>query len=463
MTVFIKEMTMAEIASTVKGKIQGPANGKICGITTDSRDSGKGIMFIALQGARADGHNFIPDAIKRGAECALAERMIEGYEDKIILCDNVLASLGILAAKHKEKIAPTTVAVTGSTGKTTTKEFIYSVLAEKYYTHKSEGNHNNEIGLPMSVMTLANHHKAAVYELAMSARGEISYLSNIVKPDIAVITNIGSMHIENLGSREAIRDAKMEICDGLKVGGKLILNGDEPLLSGVEGAYYVALHNPDADLIISNIIEGEHGSAFDITIRGDKVESVVIPSLGEHNVFDAAIAYAVGILLGMGESEIRRGLLNFSNTGMRQNIYFVGNIKIIEDCYNAGPESMRAALNVLNNISERNGGRSVAVLGEMLELGEYAEMFHREIGASVVKSKVKHLYAIGKNAKYIVDGAIEKGMPVENVKFFENPDNFEEIANEIARNSRSGDNVLFKASRALMLERVIEEFKKKFE
>jgi len=463
MTVFIKEMTMTEIASEIKGKITPSASGKVCGITTDSRDAGKGMMFIALKGQRVDGHDFIPDAIKRGAECALSERLIEGYEDKIILVDNTLAALGLLAQKHKEKINPTTVAVTGSVGKTTTKEFIYSVLAEKYYTHKSEGNHNNEIGLPMSIMSLAPHHKAAVYELAMSQRGEISYLSNIVKPDIAVITNIGSMHIENLGSREAIRDAKMEICDGLKKGGKLILNGDEPLLAGIEGAYYVAFKNPNADLIISNIIEGEHGSAFDITIRGDKIESVVIPSLGEHNVFDAAVAYAVGILLGMSESEIRRGLMNFSNTGMRQNIYFVAGIKIIEDCYNAGPESMRAALNVLNNISERNGGRAVAVLGEMLELGEYAEAFHKEIGAAVVKSKVKHLYAIGKNAKYFVEGAVEKGMPIENISYFENPDDYEIIAKEIKKNLRPLDNILFKASRALMLERVIGEFKKLLE
>lgn len=370
-----------------------------------------------------------------------------------MLCTpDTVRALGKIAAAHKRRIDPITVGVTGSNGKTTVKEMIYSVLSEKWKTHKSGGNHNNEIGLPMSLLSLEPDCRAAVYEMGMSERGEIAYLTGIVRPDIAVITNIGNMHIEQLGSREAIRDAKMEIREGLRPGGTLILNGDEPLLAGVAGAYYVALNNPDADLLVKNIISGENGSAFDLERGGETVESIVVPAFGEHNVYNAAVAYAVGIHLGLGEFEIRRGLMNYRPESLRQQITVRKGVTLLEDCYNAGPESMRAALGVLAGMVKRSGGRGIAVLGDMKELGSYSEGFHREVGRLTAACGVKILFTVGEEAEALAEEAKKAGVPI--VESFSARDGSEKIAEALVCQLRTGDRVLFKGSRAMHLETV---------
>jgi UDP-N-acetylmuramoyl-tripeptide--D-alanyl-D-alanine ligase len=351
------------------------------------------------------------------------------------------------------------VAVTGSIGKTTTKEFIYAVLSEKFPTLKTEGNHNNQIGLPMTLLSLSHEHKAAVVELGMSAKGEIQYLSQMAAPNIAVITNIGTSHIEKLGSREGIRDAKLEITAGLQSGRALILNGDEPLLAGIPGATYVGAKNRQSDVFVDNIITGENGSAFDLTIKGEKVESLVIPAVGEHNVMNAAIAYTVGVYSGMGEFEIRRGLRAYKTTGMRQNIYENGGRVILEDCYNAAPESMLASLKVLSDISTAKKLRPVAVLGDMRELGFYSREGHTCVGNAVANLSISLLFTFGKEAKVIAEAAIEQGMDRGSVFSFEDISNTEAIVAALKEKTGKGDMILFKGSRAVAMERLIEKIK----
>ena len=422
-------------------------------ITTDSRIKASYSVFIALVGEKFDGHDYVDKAFENGAVCAVVERLPENKEGTYILVDDTKKALGMIAKAYKNKLSPLTVAVTGSVGKTTTKEFIYAVLSEKYKTLKTEGNFNNDIGLPMTLLGLSPENDAAVLEMGMSHFGEIEYLSKIASPNIAVITMIGRSHIENLGSREGIRDAKLEIRKGLQHDGILILNGDEPLLEDINGAIYVAEKNKFADYVIDNVIEGENGCAFDLLYNGERVESLTIPAVGRHNVMNAAFAFAVGIAAGVGEFEIRRGLMSFRNTGLRQNIYESHGKTIIADCYNAAPESVKASLKVLSDIAERKGARKIAVLGDMKELGAYSAQAHVEVGTEVAANKIDVLFTFGMLAADIAAAASKYG--VKNIFVFEEGE-YREIAEAIKENTADGDVILFKGSRVMALEKVIE-------
>ncbi|MBQ2686287.1 MAG: UDP-N-acetylmuramoyl-tripeptide--D-alanyl-D-alanine ligase [Clostridia bacterium] len=455
MKVYVKgSLTVEELAKMCGGKIVGSTDKKITAITTDSRDICSGALFVAIKGEHFDGNNYLNAAHESGAVCSLAERVPDGFSGCAIVCESTKIALGKIAKAYKDRISPLTVAVTGSVGKTTTKEFIYAVLSEKYKTLKTEGNFNSDIGLPMTLLGLSEDDSAAILEMGMSAKGEIEYLSKIASPRIAVITNIGTSHIGLLGSREAIRDAKLEIREGLFKDGTLILNGDEPLLAGIDGATYVSFENEDADYYISGIVEGENGTAFDLSTKGNKYESVLIPTVGEHNVLNAAYAFAVGSAAGLGEFEIRRGLLKYKSADMRQQIYNKGGKVILEDCYNASPESMIAAIKVLSGIASRKGGRKVAVLGDMRELGSYSREEHRKVGAAVAAYSIDLLFTIGKDAKEIAESALYFGLEKENVYVFEDIDDVERIGKAIADVTGPSDVILFKASRAVALERV---------
>ncbi len=452
--------TALQIAKTVGGKLLGDGNSTARTLTTDSREVTPGALFVAIRGENADGHAYIGKAADLGASCILCDRMPEQLPScPLIVAEDSVKALGRLAAANKRQIAPLTVAITGSIGKTTTKEFVAAVLSEHYKTLKTPGNFNNHIGLPLTMLSLENSHRAMVVEMGMSARGEIEYLSSLACPKIAVITNIGTSHIEHLGSREGIRDAKMEIVTGMEQGGALILNGDEPLLADIPGAYYVSLKNPAAQFYISHIEQSVHGSAFDLTVGGELYESIVIPVIGEHNVLDAAYAFAVGSLVGMGEYEIRRGLMNFRQTGMRQNLYAIGDFWVLEDCYNAAPESMQAALKVLSQVAADKGGRKIAVLGEMRELGSYSAAGHRTAGRAAAGEQVDLLITFGREARYIAEGALEAGLHRASILQFDSTDHPEAPAAALREILRPGDTVLFKASRAVALERVIAGLK----
>jgi len=443
-------------------------------ISSDSRKIPNDAVFAAVRGENFDGNDFVNAAFENGAEAALCERCPDAPKGDVIVVENTLAALGKMGRAVRRDIDPLTVAVTGSVGKTTTKEFIHAVLSQKYNTHKTEGNLNTEIGLPFTLFGLTHAHNALVVELGMDHAGEIERLSKIAEPDIAVITNIGHSHIENLGSREGIRDAKLEIIKGLREGGKLVLNGDEPLLAGIEGAIYVGCENPNCDVLIEDIIETEEGSIFNLvlgrtygynmrSVAGSRhVDNIEIRTHGKHNVFNAAIAYAVGELAGLSSDEIRAGLLNFKNTGMRQNIYEIKNgVTVIEDCYNASPESMEASLSVLSKVTagkrkENKKARAVAVLGRMLELGDYSLEGHKRAGRAAARNKADILVVFGNGAEGIIEGAKEEGFDEKNIYFFPDINDPKAPAEKLREILREGDTVLFKASNIIRLARVIE-------
>ncbi len=448
--------TVQAIASAVGGVLYNGMNRTVTAVTTDSREVVPGMMFVAIRGESADGHDYIEKAVAQGAACILCDKRPARLPGCPTICaDDSVMALGRFSAAYKRKVAPTTIAVTGSIGKTTTKEFIYAVLSQRFQTLKTPGNFNNQIGLPLTMLSLAEDDRALVVEMGMSSRGEISHLSRLANPKIAVITNIGTSHIEHLGSREGIRDAKMEVVAGMDSGSVLILNGDEPLLADVPGAVYVSRHNPAAQFYISAVEQSDHGSAFDLIANGELCESIIIPAIGEHNVLDAAYAFAVGRVLGMGEYEIRRGLMTFRQTGMRQNLYPVDDFWVLEDCYNAAPESMRAALKVLCSVAEAKNGRKLAVLGEMRELGAYSDEGHQRTGIAAAAAGLDLLITFGPMATMIAEGAVLAGMPTEKVHVYEDLDKPEEVGKCLVSYLQSGDTVLFKASRAVALERVI--------
>lgn len=456
-------LTIERLAAFAGGTIYGEADLSMTayGISIDSRTVKKGDAFIALSGERFDGHDFLTAAANAGAVFAVVEHVPNDCTIPCIVVDDTRRALGRIAHSYKQFFRPISVAVTGSVGKTTTKQFIYSVLDTKYKTNETKGNHNNEVGLPLTLLGLTAVHKALVVEMGMNHKGEISALSKMAEPDISVITGIGTSHIENLGSREAIRDAKMEIIDGMKSGGILILNGDDPLLRDVKAEgickIYIGIENEDCVYNAENIRIFDEHMLFDIRLHdGDIMTDVRINVIGRHNIYNALVACVCGILLGVPEEKIRYGLLNFSPAEMRQHIEERDGITVIEDCYNASPESMSAGLDVLCHTAKRKGLRPVAVLGDMLELGSVSKEAHFDLGNEAARRGVKQLVTFGKAARDIAEGALAAGMKKEMITIIEDTDDVDRAASEIKAVIKKGDAVLFKASRAMALERVIK-------
>ena len=430
------------------------------GISTDSRSAKPGDAFFALRGENFDGHRFIPAAEKAGCVFAVVEYVPDNCSIPCILVKNTTEALGRFARSYKNLFSPITLAVTGSVGKTTTKQFIFSVLETKLATNVTKGNFNNEIGLPLTVLNLNADHGALLLEMGMNHKGEISYLSHIAEPDIAVITNIGSSHLENLGSREGIRDAKMEIVDGMKKGGVLILNADEPLLADVAAKdiskIYIGIENENATYRAVNVRMNDDHMLFDLRMRRtDIMKDLRVNVIGRHHIHNALTAAVCGMLLGIPEESIRLGLLNFTPADMRQSISEKNGMTVIEDCYNASPESMRAGLNVLCHTAKIGSRRPVAVLGDMKELGDVSAEAHFGVGKYAAECGISQLITFGSAAVGIARGAIENGMPEQNVLIIEDSANAENAAALLKPVLRENDAVLFKASRAVALERLI--------
>ena len=462
-------LTMSELAKICGGMLclaggQDNRDLPFNTVCTDSRETERGSLFVALDGERVDGHNYIGAALERGGECVLCERIPDTLNDRryvALVVNDTLRAVGELAKAYDRRMHHKKVAITGSVGKTTTKEFVAAVLSEHLRLHKTEGNYNSTLGMPLSLLTMTNETQVSVLEMGMSNFGEIEYLSRIAEPDIAIITNIGSSHMEYLGSRENICKAKLEIVKGLKSDGLIFLNGDEPLLRNrdeLEGrnCRYVGFSEA-CDIRAINIKEGLEKTVFDITYDGKTVESVSIPILGKHYVYAALFAYAIGINMGLDEDVIARGLNNFRSVGMRQTVFNIGDITIIQDCYNASPESMKASIGVLHNLVRQRGyGRMTALLGDMYELGVCSDAAHESVGLDFARRGGSALYTFGQLASTIADGAALGGMQNENI--FRNLDiSRPEISGEMLINTlMPGDALLVKASRGVRAERVIE-------
>ena len=454
------------------GTQMGEAEGNVEFVCTDSREVDGKTMFVVTVGERVDGHDYMLAAAKNGCRFFLCQRVPEElensrYEYAAIVVDDSVKALAKIAEGYLDTLKMKKVAVTGSVGKTTTKEFIYAVLKDSFKTHKTKANHNSTIGMPMSMLEASNENNAAVIEMGMSGFGEIELMSNTAKPDIACITNIGSSHLELLGSRENICRAKLEIISGMS-GGTVILNGDEPLLEnadvGENRRIFVGVENKNCDVLAANLRYCDEGSVFDI-VCGDKIYSdVEISVIGKQFVYASLFAFAVGRELGMSAENIISGLKNFENADMRQNIYEVGGITIIEDCYNASPESMRAAIDVLKTLSKsKKGSRMTALLGDMRELGENSKSFHREVGVYFGQKGGKILMTMGMLARDIAFGAHEGGLLEKNVYVTTDYNNVERIGDTLLDILREGDILLVKASRAVGAERIVGYIKSKLE
>ncbi len=445
-------LTLSEIASAVNGTLRGNGDRRVSGVSTDSRKIESDEMFIALRGERFDGHDFIPSL--RG-KCAAVLTEEEAPDFDAVIVPDTLKALGALAAYWKRRVNPSvTVGVTGSVGKTTTKELVASVLKEKYHTHFTQGNLNNHIGVPITLIRIEEGCEAVVCEMGMSAKGEIEYLTGLVRPNLAIITNIGSSHIENLGSREGILNAKLEILSGMEEGSTIILDGDEPLLCSEEvkerlkdfHVITVGFHTGN-DIYPLDIYKGSDHLSFDV-ISSSREFRVSVPAIGDHFVKNSLFAVAVGLHCGMDEKSIQAGLKAYSPSGLRQKIYIKNGIRVIADCYNASPESVGAALKVL----QASEGRRIAVLGDMLELGCLAETAHRKVGAMAAQLGIESLYTYGKVSYHTMLGAIEAGMPKDCVCNSIDPD---QLCSLLKTSLREGDTVLFKASRKMKLEEII--------
>ena len=423
------------------------------GANMDSRKLQPGQLFIALIGER-DGHDYIPMAMEKGAAAVLCSRPC-GDIPAIIVADPRLA-LGDIAREERRRLGMQVVGVTGSVGKSTTKEMIASVLEGTYRVEKTPVNQNNDLGMPMAILSMPEDTQVAVLEMGMNHFREIAYLSNIAQPDVAVVINVGTMHIEHLGSKEGILKAKMEILEGMKEDGKVILNGDDPLLwsqrelPGRDICYFGA-ENPLCQVKAGELKEAAQNMTFRVT-AGAADFTAELNLEGRHYLSDALAAVSVGLAMGVEPQSIRKNLSLFRNMEGRQEIFVKNGCTIIKDCYNAGPESMAAALEVLG----KKEGRHVAVLGDMLELGACTQAEHYRVGR-IAAEKADILLAFGPNGQRTLSGAITGGMNETRAMAFEDR---QKLAAALKRMVKPGDVLLFKGSRGMRMELILEDFLK---
>ncbi|MGU9538764.1 UDP-N-acetylmuramoyl-tripeptide--D-alanyl-D-alanine ligase [Clostridium tepidum] len=433
-------------------------------VSTDTRKIKKGDIFIALKGENFNGNNFVETAIEKGAAlCIVSELKFDkekvNKSSYIVKVKNTNKAILDLAKYYKSKLDIKVVAITGSTGKTSTKDLVAAVLSEKYKVFKTEGNFNNEIGLPLMIFKLDKSYDIAVLEMGMNHLNEIHNMAEAAKPDIAIITNIGISHIENLGSRENILKAKLEVTDFFGNDNVLIINGDNDILSNFESDKYKVYKigtEDKFDFNGQNLILEEESIKFDILEQGKiayKGFKVNVP--GKHNVLNSLIAVASGKILDMDYKDIQNGIKKLEATSMRLDIIKENGFTIINDCYNASPDSMKAAIDVMKNI---NGKRTIAILGTMMELGNESYKAHREVSEYAKEKQVDLLFSIGE-----FNEAYREGFEETNKDNYRSFFNNKEAAIYIKNIIRDGDVILVKASRAMKLEEIVEELKIKQE
>lgn len=451
----MKHMTLKHIAEACHGIYIGDERKletEISGAVTDSRQVKEGYLFLPIKGARVDGHDFIPAVAEQGAAAALSERELADCALPYIRVESTEQALKDIAEHYRSQLAIPIVGITGSVGKTSTKEMIASVLSQKYKVLKTAGNFNNEIGLPLTLLRIRKEHQAAVVEMGISDFGEMHRLAKMARPDICVITNIGICHLENLKSRDGILKAKSEIFDYLKPEGHIVLNGEDEKLAtiqkvkGVQPVFYGPGREIYADQIQNQGLEGV--SAVIHTPKGCIKVNIPIP--GEHNVSNAMAAAAVGLSLDMELLDIQAGIEQVKAIGGRSNLMQCGSLQILDDCYNANPVSMRASLDVLSS----GTGRTVAVLGDMGELGEDEEQLHYETGAYVAQKKIDALFCAGSLSAQLAQGARDGGM--EQVFYFAKR---QELIEHLLEFLKEGDTVLVKASHFMEYPKVVEALK----
>jgi len=446
----LKALSFKEIAGAVgsAAAFEGTVTGGVC---TDSRKVKPGCLFIAIKGDRFDGHDFIGRAFAEGAAAVICERVTGEGAKEIIVKDTRRALLD-LAAYYRRLFAIPVIGITGSVGKTTTKEMTAAVLSCRFKTLKNEGNLNNEIGLPTTVFNLDDSYEAAVIEMGMSGLGEISKLSRTARPTIGIITNIGVSHIEKLGSRENILRAKTEIFDGMDEDAPLVFNGDDDLLYNLKKrnhpVFYFGVYNKYCRFKAYEIEQDKNRTVFTLDY-GSAEQRISLPVAGTHYIYNALAAFGAGFLLGIAPAEAAEALSAYKPSGMRQRVTGIGGITFIEDCYNSSPDSLSAALDVLR---DTDAERRIAVLGDMLELGGITAAEHSRAGERAAESGVDILLTYGEKSKHTAASAAQAG--VRTVLPFHDK---EALAEQLLSLMKKGDAVLFKASRGMKLEEVIQK------
>ena len=426
----------------------------ISAITTDSRKIPQDSLFVPLKGERFDGHAFIQKVKKEGAYATLTENAFVADDTlvHIFVADTGKALLD-LACYYRKQFEINVVGVTGSVGKTTTKDMIAAVLGHQLNVLKTQGNYNNEIGLPLTVFGLEKNHQVAVLEMGMNHFDEIRRLTHVAQPQIAVITNIGTSHIENLGSREGILKAKLEILEGLHSDGLFLVNGCDSYLKECAKMWPHTLSygigegfDYEADGIYT-----KEGLTF-AKVKTPKSSFVIsIPALGEHMVMNALVAIAIAEHMGLSENEMIEGLMAYTPSKMRMNIVSHSNgITIMDDTYNASPDSMRASLKVLSDYQTQ--GRRVAILGDMFEMGEYGPKLHEEVGTFILDTAIDTVYCVGELAKYIFKGISQKEKVGLSVHHYQDKESF---TKQLEHELKQGDTVLVKASRGMKFEEIV--------
>ena len=462
----MKDVLVKDIIRECNGKLICGNSDTVCeNYCRDSRIIKPGEVYIGIKGENFNGSDFYKEALDKGAiGCILQDTVISNeeinkYKDKfIIIVNNVVEAIQKLAKYKRSLYNIPVIGITGSVGKTSTKDIIASVMSKKYKTLKTEGNYNNEIGLPLTILKLKDH-EAIVLEMGMSSLGEISLLTNIAKPTTAVITIIGSSHIGELGSRENILKAKLEILEGLNSNGSLIINNDNDLLykwnkENTDDHKHITygIEN-ESDYMARNIKVEKEASKFDITYN-NKTYTITVPVGGHHFIYNSLCAICVGLEYGIDIDDIIKGISEFELTKRRMEIIKNSdNIIIVNDSYNASYESMKAALEYINKVE---ANKKIAVLGDILELGEYSKQMHENVGEEVVKNNMDVLITVGKEAQNISSKALELGMKKDNIYHFNKN---EEAANLINQIAKQGDIVLVKASHGMKFDEIVEKIK----
>lgn len=451
----MKNLTLTNIAAACGGAYHGSAEDaqkEVSDIITDSRKAAPGVLFAAIRGERADGHAFVEQVFQKGALCALVEREPADAAGAYILVESTLKALMDIAEFYRQQLNVKVVGVTGSVGKTSTKEMIAAVLSEKYRVLKTLGNFNNELGLPLTVFRLREEDEVAVLEMGINHFGEMHRLSKIARPDICVITNIGTCHLEFLGDRDGVLRAKSEIFDFLLPDGTVVLNGDDDKLSALEqvkGIRPVFFGLGGSCAVRASDIESAGLRGVGCTICDEQGSfSVTIPIPGEHMVRNALAATAVGLALGMEHDEIRRGIEKLKPLSGRFHIIEENGITVVDDCYNANPASMEASLKVLGQAP----GRRVAILGDMGELGERERELHEQVGRVEGSQNIQLGICVGPLSHYLAKAAQKENPDMEIIV----TDTVEEALEGLPRWIQKGDTVLVKASHFMHFERIVE-------
>ncbi len=458
------ECSMDKIALFCQGELYDFSGELGCSfeyVCTDSREADEKTMFVATRGERVDGHDYILQALNAGCRCILCEYVptnISGKACAYVVVENSVDAFAMCAKGYRKNSPLRSVAITGSVGKTTTKEMTAAILKVSFKTYCTAGNFNSVIGMPMSLMEAESDCVRAVFEMGMSDFGEIRSMSNSACPSVAMVTNIGSSHLEYLGTRENIAKAKLEIREGLTHDGVLLLNGDEPLLAKAraekktQSTKFVGIENTEkCHIYAENIVLGDTDTSFDMIYEGRRLEGIRIGLVGKHFVYNALFAAAASIILGATDEDVRLGLADYAPASMRMQISKKKGITVIADCYNAAPESVKGAV---DSLSAMTANRRVAVLGDMKELGKDSDEMHRDVGKYLAEHNISAVFTLGESGALIAEGAVSSGIAVAFAE--RDPDGIKSLSEEIAAYMKEGDALLFKGSRAMKMERIIE-------